>query len=158
MKQLFIYSLLAATILLTGCPYSSDTPVDQGSFPVPAWLAGKWQEVKSGGNGTVYELKPDKGNSSILTATVPGEKEKKIYMSKVGNRVYMSVYEAGDDLGDEGYYIFRMTKKSNTEMELLPLKEHADVSNAASLKEFLRQHEDDDTVFEKSELMLFKKA
>ncbi len=78
-------------------------------------------------------------------------------MSKVGSSVYMSVYEAGDDLGDEGYYIFRMTKKSNTEMELLLLKEHADVSSAASLKEFLRQHENDDAVFEKTELMQFKK-
>lgn len=157
MKPLFIYSLLAAMLLLTGCPYSSDTPVDPGSFSVPAWLTGKWQEVKSDGNGTVYELKPDKGNSSILTATVPGEKEKKVYMSKVGSSVYMSVYEAGDDLSDEGYYIFRMTKKSNTEMELLPLKEHADVGSAASLKEFLRQHENDDAVFEKTELMQFKK-
>jgi hypothetical protein len=35
-------SLMVAVVLLTGCPYSSSVPVDDGSVKIPAMLEGKW--------------------------------------------------------------------------------------------------------------------
>jgi len=157
MKRLLSGCLLAAMLLLTGCPYESDTPVDQGSYPAPAWLPGKWQLVKQDGTGTVYDLKANKGNAALLEATTSVETIRKIFLSKVGNSIYLSVYEPSDDMSEEGYYIYRLTKKSNTEIELLPVNEHINISGAGSLKEFLRQHENDETIFEKSELSTYKK-
>lgn len=157
MKQLLTYGLLAATLLLAGCPYQSDVPIDKGSCSVPSWLPGKWQEIKQNGDGAVYDVKPDNSNASLLLVSSTAESFRKIYLSKIGNSVFISVYEPGDDVSDEGYYIFRLMKKSSTEIELLPVKEHADVAAAGSLKEFLRLHENDDMVYEKAELARYKK-
>jgi hypothetical protein len=41
-KVIVSFSLLAITVLFTGCPYSSSIPIDEGTVKVHSALAGQW--------------------------------------------------------------------------------------------------------------------
>jgi len=66
-KVMATFSLLAFIVLLTGCPFSSSVPIDEGTVKVSDALAGSWMSAadKETENPTYYVIsKDDKYNAT----------------------------------------------------------------------------------------------
>ena len=60
-------SIMAFVVLLTGCPYSSSVPIDEGTVKISSSLAGEWISAadKEAENPTYYIItKDDKFNAT----------------------------------------------------------------------------------------------
>lgn len=162
MKQLSLLLLLSVMLFITGCPLRTAEPIDAGSYTKTDWLLGKWTEQKAGG-GDVYLIKKGSKASRLQLFNVTrGDDEtdaRTIILSSIGKKIFISVSDVDEDK-EKGYYIYQLTKLSNTEIELLPVKEYSVSSDAQSkeLQTFLNQHIDDDTIYEAKDLVHFKKG
>jgi hypothetical protein len=163
MKRFSLIVLLAAMFLITGCPMQTEHPVDEGSYTATSWLEGKWVQQKSDGTvGKTYLIKRSKPGHLLAYSVTAGQLEAKgrpIVASRVGSKVFLSAYDEGDEVDDKGYYIFQLIKKSNTEFELLPVKEHTVGSDASSkeIKDYLVQHQDE-AIYEEGERETYKRG
>jgi hypothetical protein len=163
MKHLSLILLLGAMLVITGCPMQTEHPVDEGSYTATSWIEGKWVQQKSDGTaGKSYLIKKDKPGRLLAYSVTAGKAEAKaqpIIASTVGSKVFLSAYTEGDEVDDKGYYIFQLIKKSNSEFELLPVKEYTVESGASSkeIKDYLMQH-GDDAIYEEGERETYKKG
>jgi hypothetical protein len=152
--------------LLTGCPQHIEVPLDANE-EVPAWLAGTWCKVNSQGQKDktgCYYLEKDK-KKGIMTryesdgttaALLTGQQ---VVMTRVGDKTYLFVYEKGDGIDEEGYYLFALRKISNTEFELRGVKEHSMAFDASksTIEQYLREHANDDKLFDPAETVRYVK-
>ena len=60
-KLFFSVAALLMVVLLTGCPYSSSVPIDEGTVKIPVELAGKWiaAEENESENPTFFVISID---------------------------------------------------------------------------------------------------
>lgn len=136
-----LYLLLSLVLLCTtpakAQSYFSTTPIDEGTFDIPAYLAGNWKEQKNQNVGRTYTIlvNPNvKGQLQIVPnfgAMTPA------LLSNVNGRVYVSVYDAGAKEQPEGYYIFRLAAYNETTLKLVPLKVSLTLPQHTTLKEHL---------------------
>jgi peptide methionine sulfoxide reductase MsrA len=103
-KIITSFSLLTFIVLLTGCPFSSSVPIDEGTVKVSDQLAGKWisTEDAESENPTYFEIsKDDKFHAtarkmefssadSSYSATVY-----KLTFSDVNGETFMNAIEEG---------------------------------------------------------------
>ena len=166
MKQLAIYSLLIAMFFLAGCPVLTKNSIDEGSYEVPKWLPGKWHEVKDGHkkNEGYFLKKADKtGNLTCYdidsAGRVDNQSARRIILSTVGNKIFLSAFSPADGNNEEGYYLFEFRKISEKEFELFGIKEHS-IDYDATSKDILAYLDanknnkdvysvDDDTIYKK---------
>ena len=60
-------------------------------------------------------------------------------------------------MSDEGYYIYQFIEKSENEFELWPLKENSDIKTLIELKDFLLKNENNEDIYDKTEIGRYKK-
>lgn len=60
-RLIFSIATLLMVVLLTGCPYSSSVPIDEGTVKIPGELAGQWiaAEEKESENPTYFIISID---------------------------------------------------------------------------------------------------
>lgn len=166
MKRLAVCSLLLIMLVLTGCPVLTKNSPDAGSYEVPSWLPGKWQETDmSGKTHDSYYLEKDKGTGRLKYYETNSEGKinrtagKPAILSAAGGKIFMSVYTPGDDMTEEGYYIFEFRKVNNTTFVLAAIKEHNidyDATQADIIK-YLQDNKDNDDIYDPAETTTYKK-
>jgi hypothetical protein len=144
-----------------GCPYESTQPIDEGSYVVPDWMNGKWQEVKEHGGGDIFLLglagKKEVLNYIKIDSSGKKDAPVKIILSKVGANVFLNVYEKDDESSSEGYYIFLLKKINDSEFEIWPLKEDLGVNTPQELKEYLQKNEHNNDIYDTTGIGRYKK-
>lgn len=166
MKRIQVFSLLVIMFMISGCPLLTKNSIDSGSYDVPAWLPGTWWEVDDNGkkkDGHLLQKADKKGTLKCYNTDSLGKPDytspRQVVLSSVAGKIFMGVYEKGDDVSDEGYYIFEFRKVSNTEFVLHGLKEHS-IDYDASQKDiirFLEQNKDSKDIYEPGEVTHYKK-
>lgn len=161
MKFNFFQKLLASAgilffvILLSGCPYSSSVPIDEGTVKVPANLEGEWispGDIDSE-NPTYYVIfKDDKfhatakkmeysSSDSAYSATTY-----KLTFSEVGGEVYMNAQEDGQ----ASYYLYKfMFDEKLTEITTNEVTDYIKetFSTSAELKQFIMKNKSNSYFF-----------
>ncbi len=122
-KMIASAGIIAFVILLAGCPYSSNVPIDEGTVKVPAGLEGEWispGDVENE-NPTYYVIfKDDKFHATAkkmeysTSDSAYNSTTYKLTFSDVGGDVYMNAQEDGQ----ASYYLYKFgfdeTKKEIT--------------------------------------------
>ncbi len=167
MKQLAIYGLLLVMLVIAGCPVLTKNSIDNGSTDVPSWLPGKWQEFDKDGKPktSAYFLEKGTGKGKLkyyeikTDGTVDRTSGKEAILSGIDGNLYLSVYTPADDMSEEGYYLFKLRKVSNTEMVLDGIKEHAIDYEAtqAEIKKFITNAKEDAAIYEATDSYTYKK-
>ncbi|MCD6010933.1 MAG: hypothetical protein K0Q79_795 [Flavipsychrobacter sp.] len=167
MKRIAVYSLLAVMLVIAGCPVLTKNSIDNGSYDVPAWLPGKWQEVDKDGKPktSAYLLEKGSGKGKLkyydikTDGTVDRATGRDMILSSIDGNIYLSAYTPADDMSEEGYYLFRLRKVSNTEMVLDGIKEHAIDYEAtqADIKKFITNAKEDAAIYEATDSYTYKK-
>lgn len=150
-----------------GCPVLTKNSIDEGSFDVPAWLPGKWCEVDKDGKlkeeGYLLEKTGKKGLIKCYDISAGGvadkAKQREVILSKVGSKVYMSVYTPADDMTEEGYYLFEFRKVSNTEFVLAGIKEKAldYLASPADIRDYLKDNMYNTLIFDQDGPYTYRK-
>ena len=158
--------MLAIMFVLTGCPLLTEKSMDEGSYDVPAWLPGNWAEVDSAGNKKdVYLLKKEDAKGNLKCYDVDGvgkpdmDKVRRVILSKVEDKVFLSIYNSSDNESDNGYYVYQFIMESKTAFTLKGVKEYSiDADSApADILEYLKKHKDDASIYDPKEVSHYKK-
>ena len=85
---------------------------------------------------------------------------KPVIISSIAGKIFLNFYNPGDDMSEEGYYLFEFRKVSNTEFVLAGIKEHKIDYEAtpAEIKRFLEKNKNDKDLFDPAETSTYKKA
>ncbi|MCW3128000.1 MAG: hypothetical protein JWO03_3658 [Bacteroidetes bacterium] len=158
MKKVFLLVVPVALLLLTGCPLQTEKPMDNGSYNIPTWMNGKWGTVLAN-----YIVKVEKGKPGVATVIDPDSVGKAvpdtIIFSKVGDKVFASVYQKETDDSQAGYYVYLFKKISDTEIELKAVKANV-VSSSASpavIKKWLLENKDRPAIYDTTDITRFEK-
>ena len=166
MKWYAVFGLLSLLLVLTGCPQVTKNSMDEGSYDAPAWLAGKWWSIDANGkrnDGYYLEKDTKKGNIKCYELDSTGKIKyvdaRQVILSTVGNKVFLSFYNSGDDMSEEGYYIYEFRKVSNTEVVLAGVKEHkiGYDAGAEEILTYLEKNKDNKDLYDASETTRYKK-
>ena len=143
-KSSYALFSLALALLLMGCPYHADVPIDSAtSTPIDTKLLGKWQ-TRSSDETTYIVTKLDDNTYSIL------EKEKKpaegsepkkynAFLSSVGGTKFLNLFETGTD--SKSYYFYKIEMNDETGgFSLYPVTDYITETFTASedLKKFVQ--------------------
>jgi len=111
-KMMASAGILFFVILLSGCPYSSTVPIDEGTVKVPAGLEGEWISPgdKDSENPTYYVIfKDDKFHATAKkmeyssTDSAYNATTYKLTFSDVSGDVYMNAQEDGQT----SFYLYK---------------------------------------------------
>jgi len=104
-KSMATLFVLAFMVLLTGCPYSSSVPIDEGTAKVPSGLEGKWLTTgdEENKNPTYFTISKDDKFHATATkmeySTSDSTYNQTIYhltFSDVGNEIFMNALAEGE--------------------------------------------------------------
>jgi hypothetical protein len=167
MKQVMIYGLLVAMLLLAGCPVLTKNSIDEGSYAIPSTMNGVWHEMESTGKvKKTYLIKTGNRKGTLTGYDADGEGTPyastpvtNVIMSTVKGKVFFFVYKPEDDMDPAGYYIFEFQSVSDKEFKLVPVKEHAVDYNASpeEIAKFLEQNKDNKGIYDLGEVLRYVK-
>jgi hypothetical protein len=168
MKRLVFAMLMLSCILLTGCPLQTDTPIKGDvATSVPGWMKGRWVELKENvETQKVYEIKADPENASklIITGLDPTGKPDNTNVhpaevATVNTQLFLSVYDAGDDEDDAGYYHYAVGRSSTGDLQLVPMKEHlvSSGTSGSELAAYIAAHTNSDDYLEKKDIQRYRR-
>ena len=169
-------------LILTGCPVFTTNSIDNGSYDVPGYLAGKWYQVdKQGGNVDKYVIRPQSKKQKglfhwnrILYKNQDTSLDQTAIMSEIDGMVFANFksYEnkpddtaaVGNSADDTvaisyGYYIYEFKKVSDKEFTLTGIKSDLIKKDASSseILDFLKKNKNDPDIFDSNEFFRFKK-
>ena len=133
MKYLLFAVLIGCSFLLAGCPLQTGSPIKGEEVSVPEWMLRRWLEIKADTpTGKVYLVEADasdKAKMRIIPIDAAGkpdmESVRPAFISRVNGQPFLSIYEAGDEATDEGYYHYALGRNTgNGDIQLVPLKEY----------------------------------
>ncbi|HMO32748.1 MAG TPA: hypothetical protein PKE63_00650 [Lacibacter sp.] len=140
--------LLSAAVLLTGCPYESEVPIDTPSVKYPAGLLGKWEPKSSSDNLMIITKKSDfifhivKTKKEAKADDTPEEYD--AYMSDVGGLKFLNLTESKqDEWSTKKYYLYKMElATSGARLTLSPVTENIreKFTDSKELKAFIQKH------------------
>ncbi len=153
MKQLkWILPLAFLAILLGGCPYSSDVPIDSPSVKVDERLLGKWEPKTSESEYTVTKSDDYTFHISKKSKKSDDNTTYTAYLSNVGGDQFLNLREDGQS--SKSYFFYKL-KLSPTGMKatLIPVTENIDekFETSAELKAFIEKNKNLSFFFDKTE-------
>jgi hypothetical protein len=165
MRSFSFLPLLLLLVLLSGCPKEVDESIDDGSYTQTDWLVGKWTCLSGDDKGTEYTVTRDKTNKAKLISEETGangdQKRYGLIMSTVGKNLFASVYELDGDEDDipTEYFILKVVKKSNKEMQLWPVKETlaAIGTERDEMVPFLTAHGSEPATYDMEDVVTYRK-
>jgi hypothetical protein len=167
MKQVLVYGLLVAMLILAGCPVQTKNSIDEGSYDIPKAMNGVWQEAETSSGKAkktyVLEVSNRKGNLKCYDADSTGTPDKSkqtpVIMSQVKGKVFLFAYRPEDDMDAAGYYIFEFRPVSDKEFKLVPVKEKSIDYNASpeEITKFLEQNINNNSIYDLSDVVRYVK-
>jgi len=159
MKLLQSLCLLGGlSVLLMGCPYSAELPIDEASVKIDDKLLGKWESKSS--SDYSYEVKKidskkveiaKKSASSGDVTTYNG------YISTIGDVKYLNIYEPSESTVSYYFYKFEVSG-SGAKATLSPVTENIDekFTTSAELKSFFSKNQNNSYFFDKDDDVYIK--
>ena len=147
MKNIRILSFLALVtgmIVLTGCPYSSEVPIDQASIVPASTLLGKWKTSET--TKSFYEVKiKDKFYFDIDYNEWNSDTkafEHKYYngfLSNIDKVQFLNIWNINEITT---IYLYKITHPNESKVVLNPISEYVTekFSNSAELKAFIKKN------------------
>jgi hypothetical protein len=167
MKKLLYTMLACCCLFLMGCPLQTESPIKSDSaVSIPSWLPGHWTQIMDGAPGTTsYQLKADPAAPgrlqvlSIENGAPANEHVRTAELAMVRGKLFLSVYDKGDETTDAGYYHYALSKAGNGDLELAPLKEFIVTSDASGedLAAYIRLHTSADDYLEQKDILRYRK-
>lgn len=159
MKQTkWIFPLLCLAMLLGGCPYSSEVPIDTASVKIDTKLLGKW-ETKTSSDKVFVVAKMDDYHYAIEKKDIKGGDSDLYvaYISNIGTDRFLNVKDA--DEYSKTYYFYKVDISSTgVKATLLPVTENIDEKFTASteLKAYFEKYKSLSFFFGKDEDVYIK--
>jgi len=119
--------------------YYSKTPVDTGSFAIPAAWTANWKELKNENTGHTYQVIANPNKTGMLQIVPNMGSMIPAIASKAGDKIFISLYNPGGAEQPEGYYIFRVDFVGDGKARLVPLRSELSIPAGNSLKEYLQK-------------------
>jgi hypothetical protein len=138
---------LAAVVLLSGCPYRSDVPLDSPA-PADPRLVGQWREETSP-TTAIYTVEADGATGYRITVKSEENTVYKAFLTPLGDKTYVNLQE-GSDTGS--YSLFRLEiADDGASFTLYPVTENIteQFTDSAALREFVTKYQDLSFFFEK---------
>ncbi len=142
-KLKWILPLFVLTIMLSGCPYGCELPIDKPSVKINPALLGKW-EPKSSSDEAYTVTQMDEFNYQIVK-TGKDVKDKTVYnayLSEIEGTVFLNLRDAGDN-SDKKYYFYKVELNgSGSKVVLSPVTENITETFTSSeeLKAFFKKY------------------
>ena len=144
-----VFGSLAAIVLLSGCPYRSDVPLDTPSTAVDSRLVGLWREEVSP-SVAVYDIEADgEFGYKVAVKGDSGTTVYRAYLTPVGDHTYVNLRD-GADAGS--YSLFRLeVADDGSTFTLHPVTENIteQFTQSADLRAFVAKNQDLSFFFEK---------
>lgn len=155
MKNMFLLSLVAASLLLCGCPYESSIPLDKPSIPVDRRLMGTWTSKSAPEKYNVKARNDKEYEITELDSSGATERAFTGYLSTAGKVPILTLQEETDE--GMKFTFFRITIKSNA-VSLAPVSDNLKETFATSfeLKAFFEKNAGKSTFYDKDTLLLQK--
>ncbi len=165
MQKFVLGVIVLLTICFMGCPMQTKKSIDGGSYKIPEWLLGKWvDQADTSANPIVCRIKHDGKKTGhaiveVLDSAGKGAESSALIFSTVGDNIFVSAFEDSNDEYDAGYYLYKFNKKSEKEIELIPLKEEIVDAKITqdSLKSWLLHNMNDSTIYDYSDISKYSK-
>jgi hypothetical protein len=152
-KLLLSLTLFSSLLLFTGCPFSSDIPIDSPSVRVNEKLIGTW-ELRSNSESNYVVTKTDnftykfekhsKNNSDVTNYFA--------YMSNVSGVQYLNLWEESSS-DKKTYYFYKFEMMNDAMVKFIPITENIDekFTTSTELKNFIAKNQNLTFFFEKDE-------
>lgn len=150
-RILYLLPVFALMIMLTGCPYSAEVPIDQPSVKINDMLLGKW-ESKSSSDYTYTVTKLDAYSYKFVKKSASSGDET-VYMghqSDINGTKYINIYEDGST--SKNYYFYKLElSSSGAKATLTPVTENITekFTTSAELKTFFSKYQNLSFFFDK---------
>ena len=144
-----VFGSLVAVVLLWGCPYRSDVPLDSPSVAADPRLVGLWRE-ESAPTSAQYVIEAD--GAFGYKVAVTGDEGTTVYrahLTSVGNKTYVNLRD-GADAGS--YSLFLLEVADDGKMFTLhPVTENITerFTESADLRAYVAKYQDLSFFFEK---------
>jgi hypothetical protein len=142
--------LLAAALLLAGCPYGSEFPLDSPVEAIEdAALLGTWKTSAESEEDFTLTIGAAGSTELSVVAESPGEEPASYpaFVSAVGGQFFLNLREAGDS----GQWYFANYRLDDDRLRLRlvddELFESQVLSGSAELRAFLQRHLDDPRLY-----------
>ncbi|HWY37248.1 MAG TPA: hypothetical protein VNY73_01725 [Bacteroidia bacterium] len=143
MKKLILQfiTLSGLAVLLQGCQYTTELPIDEPTVKIDEKILGKWEAKNSDYNYTVtkkdefnYKFEK-KGKTSTDVNNYTG------FLSVIDGTKFLNVYD--DGASAKTYYLYKVEQStSGAKITLLPVTENIDekFTSSAELKAFIKKY------------------
>jgi hypothetical protein len=159
--------LLPLLLLLTACPLAVPQPIDSGSYAVPAWLSGMWEEPVSGEDKADHILleavKDSIGLVRFYAMDSLGNPDRehpgRMVLSAVKDKVFAFVQPGAenDSTKMEGYAVYRFDAMDPKNFRLAGLADNGPPQAADSLRTWLFQNKDSEAIIDTNEFVYMRK-
>jgi len=150
----WILPMLIIAVMLGGCPYKSDIPLDATGKKINPALLGVW-EPKSSSDEKYTVTKANETTYSI-SKTSKNSKEPTVYKGfavDVDGTTFLNLQQQGE-MADKGYYIYKMeTNAAATKLTLQGMTENVTETfkTAEEFKAFVKKYKGLSFFYDKTE-------
>jgi hypothetical protein len=142
MKKIGLFLLVAIMILLYGCPYSSEVPIDEPSVKYDQNIIGKW--AKPSNENDYYLIKSFDDYRFIITSFEKNSdggydsKDYYCYFSKIKDVLFLNMKEADKN----EYTFYKVVFDGNSNIKLYPVTEYITekFTKSSDLKKFFSKN------------------
>jgi hypothetical protein len=146
MKKRILHLLAIAgfMFILTGCPYESEVPIDEPSYPVPEKLVGKWKKSSSTDESYFQISKTDANNFTVQENSwnsdsgTYSQTNYTAFISSIGSNLFLNLKKEGTT----AYYLYKMEWSGEKELKLTELSNYIreKFTSSAALKKFIKKN------------------
>lgn len=155
-KLKWIFPLIVICILLTGCPYVSDIPLDKPTSKINTALLGNWKGADSSDERYAVTRFDDYTYAIVKTGKNWNEaKNFRAYVCYLDGDNFINVWE--NSKTDISYYIYKIEiNKTNNKITLAPVTENITekFKNQEEMKTFFKKYKGLSFFYEKDVLTL----
>lgn len=147
-KIVYLLSIIAVSLFLTGCPYESAVPIDKPVMKYPASILGKWEPKSSSDELYIITKKDD--YTIIISKTkkeMKADDKPEVYeafLSDVAGTKFLNLYEKQEEEdGSKKFYLYKMEiSTSGARLTLSEITENVDekFESSAALKSFIEKN------------------
>lgn len=155
MKSLkWILPMLIIAVVLGGCPYKSDIPLEPTGKKINPALIGVWEPKSSGDEK--YTITKENETTYKVTKTSKNAKEPTVYLGTivdVDGTSFLNLQQQGE-MADKGYYIYKVTlNTSGNKVTLQGVTENITETfkTGEELKAFIKKYKGLSFFFDKQE-------
>jgi hypothetical protein len=153
-------TLIAAAILFTGCPYSSEIPLSKMSGKFPTYLLGTWEDPDSKEVRIVITSKDGiKGEIEKTTSSEGSEpmvEKFGVFTTDINGAIFLNV--ESQDVASVSYYFYKIMREGENKIILLPVTSNIreTFDNSDAMKKFFSENMQNSYFYENAEETYFK--